>query len=158
MENWPFRYANPLPDGLGALFLAAREELDEPFEHLGKRIDLSQFCAIDNTPWLAATKNRTAVMPSCFLVTPMDQVAVPAVRTIAQWVWRRRVDWVGVLAVLGFAVSLVASIPPFSWAIALAGGAVHTIGSRAISAHSGDAGYTGTPPCVSGVKARGAPA
>jgi hypothetical protein len=30
--------------------------------------------------------------------------AVPAIRTMTHWLWRRRLDWIGVFAVLGFAV------------------------------------------------------
>ena len=32
--------------------------------------------------------------------------AVPALRTLALWVWRRRVDWIGLHAVLGFGLAL----------------------------------------------------
>jgi hypothetical protein len=35
--------------------------------------------------------------------------SVPAVRTMSLWAWRRRVDWIGVLAVLGFVVALAIS-------------------------------------------------
>ncbi len=31
--------------------------------------------------------------------------AIPAVRTVALWLWRRRVDWIGVHAVVGFAIA-----------------------------------------------------
>jgi hypothetical protein len=37
-------------------------------------------------------------------------VAIPAVRTIAVVVLRRRVDWIGVISVMGFAVALVVSV------------------------------------------------
>lgn len=32
--------------------------------------------------------------------------AIPALWTIAMWLWRRRVDWIGMVAVLGFAIEL----------------------------------------------------
>lgn len=35
--------------------------------------------------------------------------AVPVMRIIILWTWRRRVDWIGVLAVLGFAIALAVS-------------------------------------------------
>ncbi len=35
---------------------------------------------------------------------------VPALRTITLWIWRRRVDWIGVYAVLGLAVAIAASV------------------------------------------------
>ncbi len=35
--------------------------------------------------------------------------AVPAVRTMIIWAWRRRVDWIGVLGVLGFAGAFAVS-------------------------------------------------
>ena len=36
--------------------------------------------------------------------------AIPAVRTFALWLWRRRVDWIGIFFVLGFAIVLGISI------------------------------------------------
>lgn len=36
-------------------------------------------------------------------------MAIPIVRTVGLWVWRRRVDWIAVLAILGFAVALLIS-------------------------------------------------
>ena len=36
--------------------------------------------------------------------------AIPAIRTLAFWLWRRRVDWLGVYFVLGFASALAISI------------------------------------------------
>jgi uncharacterized membrane protein len=32
--------------------------------------------------------------------------AIPAIWTIAHWLWRRRVEWIGLFAVLGFAIEL----------------------------------------------------
>lgn len=36
--------------------------------------------------------------------------AIPAVRTIVLWVWRRRIDLIGVLGVLSFTIAFVASV------------------------------------------------
>lgn len=36
--------------------------------------------------------------------------AIPALRTIALWLWRRRVDWIGIHAVLAFVIAVVISI------------------------------------------------
>ncbi len=35
--------------------------------------------------------------------------AIPAARSLVLWLWRRRVDWLGLLSVLGFAFALAAS-------------------------------------------------
>lgn len=36
--------------------------------------------------------------------------AIPAVRTFSLWLWRRRIDWIGMFFVLGFAIVLAISI------------------------------------------------
>lgn len=36
--------------------------------------------------------------------------AIPAVRTLGLWLWRRRVDWIGAFAVLGFAFALAVTL------------------------------------------------
>jgi hypothetical protein len=36
--------------------------------------------------------------------------AIPALRTLVLWVWRRRVDWIGAYAVLGFGLTLALTI------------------------------------------------
>jgi hypothetical protein len=36
--------------------------------------------------------------------------AIPAMRTLALWFWRRRVDWIGVHAVLGFGLALALTV------------------------------------------------
>jgi hypothetical protein len=35
--------------------------------------------------------------------------AVPAARTVTLWLWRRRVDWIGVYAIVGFAIACAAA-------------------------------------------------
>jgi hypothetical protein len=45
--------------------------------------------------------------------------AVPTVRTLALWLWRRRVDWIGVLAVLGNAAAVAVSMLSGGNALAL---------------------------------------